>query len=106
MDFSEIKLKTIRFHHELQKNSIKPDIILLFGSYAKNKANSNSDVDLAVVSRNFGKNRIKDGIKINKILFKIFPEAEAIPISLKDYLDPENISPILAEIKKTGIVVL
>jgi predicted nucleotidyltransferase len=106
MDFSEIKLKVINFDHELRRRNIHPDIILLFGSYAKGTATKHSDVDLAVVSRDFGKNRIKEGIILNKILFKLFPEAEAIPIGLKDFLDKENVSPILSELKKTGIAIL
>ncbi len=106
MDFSKIKLNVIQFDKELRKINITPDIIILFGSQAKGNASVNSDVDLAVVSRDFGKDRTKNGIKINKILYRIFPEAEAIPISLKDYFDSDNISPILSEIKKSGIAVL
>lgn len=106
MDFSEIKLKIINFDHELRRKNIRPDIILLFGSHAKGTAKKDSDIDLAVVSRDFGKNRLKEGILLNKILYKLFPEAEAIPISLKDFFDKENVSPILSEIKKTGIPIL
>ncbi len=106
MDFSKIKLNAISLYYELRKNQIHPDIIILFGSHSKGDSTPSSDVDLAVVSRDFGKNRIKEGAKINKILYKIFPEAEAIPISLNEYLNSENVSPILNEIKKTGIVLL
>jgi predicted nucleotidyltransferase len=106
MDLNQIKLKTIQYFHVLQENGIRPDLIVLFGSYAKRQAKKNSDVDLAVISRDFGKDCIKEGAKANRLLMEVFPEAEVITISLKEYLSKNNISPILYEIKKTGIALI
>lgn len=100
MDFFKIKSKTIDYSKVLFKNNIRPDIIILFGSHATGKAKKESDVDLAVVSRDLGKNRIKEGALLNKLLSDVFPEAEVIPISLNEYFSKTSISPILHEIKK------
>ncbi|MFZ4405259.1 MAG: nucleotidyltransferase domain-containing protein [Pseudobdellovibrionaceae bacterium] len=68
MDFYQIKRKTINYYQILFKNNIRPDIIILFGFNAKGNSKKNSDVDLAVVSRDLGKNKIKEGTKLNKLL--------------------------------------
>jgi predicted nucleotidyltransferase len=106
MDFFKIKLKCIEFRKILLKHKITPDVIILFGSHAQGRANKNSDVDLAIVSRDFNKNKFKMGSKLNRLVYDVLPEAEVIPISLDEYLSTDSISPILYEIKKNGIAVL
>ena len=106
MDFDTIKININELRHLLKKNNISPSLFLLFGSYAKNKQNEHSDIDLAVVSKDFGKDRFKEGVKLNRLGHKINPRFELIPVSLKDYLTPETINPILHEIKKDGIPIM
>lgn len=106
MDFRNIKEKLIKYYKALSDEGVKVDLIILFGSYAKGKANKNSDIDVAIISRNFGRNRFKEGVKINRIASAIDTQIEAIPISLKEYFDPHSISPILHEIKINGIAIL
>ena len=77
--------------------------VLLFGSQAKRTATERSDIDLAFVSIDFGKDPFAKLVAINKLLFKIISMAEAVAIPLKDYLDVFPISPIALEVKKTGI---
>jgi predicted nucleotidyltransferase len=78
-------------------------MIILFGSFAKGQQHKDSDIDIAVVSRQYGKNKLFEGAKLNLVASKIDPRIEALPFSLKEYRDPHNISPILHEIKSTGI---
>jgi len=104
MDFYQIKRKTIDYYQILLKNNIRPDIIILFGSNAKGNSKKNSDVDLAVVSRDLGK--IKEGAKLNKLLYNVFPEAEVVLIGLDEYFAKDSISPILYEIQTSGVVLL
>jgi predicted nucleotidyltransferase len=74
----------------------------LFGSYAEGRQRPDSDIDLAVVSRDFGNNRVAEGSLLNFVATQIEPRFEAIPITLVDYLDPFSISPILHQIKVKG----
>lgn len=106
MGHFEIKLKAIELFKILIKKNIHPDLIMLFGSTAKNKNTKYSDIDIAIISRDFKRNSIKQGAKINALLYKFFPKAEAVLISLDDYLDPNNTSPLIHEIKTTGIPLL
>jgi len=44
----------------LIKNKINPEKIILYGSYAKGKAHQYSDIDIAVISDQFGKDEIEE----------------------------------------------
>ena len=38
--------------------------MILYGSYAKGKAHPDSDIDVAVVSKHFGKDKVEEGIML------------------------------------------
>lgn len=84
---------------EKEGYSIKKAIV--FGSYAKNKANNQSDLDLCLVSPSFG----KDGIGEMKYLLSkarwTDPFIEAHPYSLQDFKSLPD--PLLFEVKQHGI---
>jgi predicted nucleotidyltransferase len=96
----------VRLHIALRRESVWADMIILFGSQAKGNARKHSDIDIAVVSRNFGKDKLVEGAMLDRVAVKIDTRIEALPFSLKEYKDPRNISPILHEIKKHGICIV
>jgi predicted nucleotidyltransferase len=51
----------------LNRKGIRVERALLFGSYASGKDCANSDLDVAIVSPDFGKDRFEEG----KMLFQI-----------------------------------
>jgi predicted nucleotidyltransferase len=104
MDIREIKQIALRYREILIKNKIQPDIILLFGSHAKGKANINSDIDLAIVSRDFTKNNQKISAKLNLLAFQLNAPLEVVPINYFEFMKKSTASPILNEIHKTGLV--
>ncbi len=106
MDFIQVKRILIEYYKELKRKNISVDLIILFGSYAKGIPHKDSDIDVAVISRSFGKDRFKEGLRVNRAAHSVDARIEAIPISLKEYFDPHSISPILHEIKKTGVLIL
>ena len=84
----------------LKKNGFKIDRIYLFGSYASEKAREDSDIDVAVISKDFCGNRFKDSLKLIHLKLKIDNRLEIIPYR------PENFNvndPLVCEIKKSGI---
>lgn len=103
MDIVEIKQRPLMVRDELIECGIQFDGAVLFGSYAKGNFTADSDVDIVIISKHFGKNSLKEGALLNRIAFKVFPQAEMLAIPLTEYLDLNSISPILHEIKKTGI---
>lgn len=103
MDIGEIKIKALALRSELIKHNVQVDVILLFGSQARGNATSESDIDLAVVSKDFGKDRIREGALCNRLAYKIDSTIEVVPLSVKQYLDPNCIFPIVHEIQKNGV---
>lgn len=91
-----------RFVGLLENDDISVRKALLFGSFAKGENRKGSDIDVAIVSEQFGHNRIKEGQLLFKKARLIDSRIEPIPVSVYDYENNDD-SPILYEIKKSGI---
>jgi predicted nucleotidyltransferase len=102
MDIKQIKVIAIKLRELLRKDNIRTDLIILYGSYAKKTSKKNSDIDIAVVSRDFGRDRFSEGSRLNYLASFIDPRLEIVPIGLNEYLSNKSISPILNEIIKNG----
>lgn len=53
LERSQVEQIVKKFGNSLKKHGIRPERIILFGSYAKNIASDYSDIDLIVVSNDF-----------------------------------------------------
>lgn len=91
-----------KFVSELIKKGITIDKIILYGSHARGKVRPDSDIDVAVVSRDFGKDRTEEGMLLFRIAGEIDARLEPVPISLKAYNDDTWI-PLIYEIRTKGI---
>lgn len=87
----------------LQKNNIDIKKLILFGSFAKNNSHKDSDIDLAVVSSQFGKNITAEMMLLSKLSWKVSDRIEAIPLS-EEYLKLKY-HPFIGEIKKYGKII-
>jgi predicted nucleotidyltransferase len=103
LDFKELKKIGWAVRCVLVKNHINPDIVILYGSFAKNKQRADSDIDLAIVSSDLGKDRFSEGINLNMLASQVDSRIEVVPIGIDEYFDPTNPNPLLSEIKATGI---
>jgi predicted nucleotidyltransferase len=90
-----------RFVKELKHRDISVDRIVLYGSYVRGQARPDSDIDIAVVSKNFGKDRVEEGMLLFRIAGKIDPRLEPVPISLKAY-ENNTWVPLIYEIREKG----
>jgi len=75
--------------------------VILFGSYAKGMAKQDSDIDLAVVSSQFGKDNWKEMIFLRKLALEIDSHIEPLPFSPQDMED--RYSTLSEEIRKYGV---
>ncbi len=91
-----------RFAAALAKEGITVDNIILYGSYAKGKARSDSDIDVAVVSKDFGKDRTEEGMLLFRIAGEIDPRIEPVPISVESYKNDTWV-PLIYEIRTKGV---
>ncbi len=81
------------------KKHFEIDSVSLFGSHADGLASSDSDIDLAVISKSFGDNRFRDNVKLGKLTWGIDTRIEPIGFTPEEFD-----SRLLAqEIKKKGL---
>lgn len=91
-----------KFAKALTAKGITIDKIVLYGSYAKGRQRPDSDIDVAVVSRDFGKDRTEEGMLLFRIAGEIDPRIEPVPISVKSYKNDTWV-PLIYEIRTKGI---
>lgn len=82
-----VKKEVNNFVNLLQREQIKITQVILFGSFAKGKPKNYSDIDLAVVSPDFGKDTHKEMVLLAHLSGKM------------------KYHPLIGEIKKYGKVV-
>ncbi|OGM23761.1 hypothetical protein A3D00_05195 [Candidatus Woesebacteria bacterium RIFCSPHIGHO2_02_FULL_38_9] len=75
----------------------------IFGSYAKGNATNASDIDVCIVSPQFGKDYIGEMVSLRKIALGFDSRIEPIPLTPKDLKDPY--STLASEIRKYGITI-
>ena len=90
----------MRFASKVRSEIDNKALVILFGSFAKNKATERSDIDIAVVSETFGHNLPENFAKLSVIAYGINIEIEPHPFTLESW---NEITPFISEIKKTGV---
>lgn len=97
-------LKIINHYLEsLKTDGVKVEELILFGSHAKGTAKSWSDIDLAVVSKDFGKDSQSELVNLLNTRDKVSIDIEPHPFNPKDLLAKWD--PLAHEIRKYGIVI-
>lgn len=78
------------------------DRAFIFGSYAKGRAGENSDIDMAIFSRNINeKNRLEVLTKVVALTAKFKMDIQPLVFSYEDYHNEEN-EFISTAVKKDG----
>lgn len=90
------------FINECKRNGLSFKKVLLFGSYAEDKAHEWSDIDLLMISDQFTGNIFHDLKLFSKINIK-YPQIEAHPYSYKHFIEGND---FINEISKTGSVIV
>lgn len=91
-----------KFAKELTARGIRVDKIILYGSHVKGTARPDSDIDIAVVSRDFGKDRTEEGMMLFRIAGDVDARIEPVPLSLKAYKEDTWV-PLIYEIRTNGV---
>ena len=89
------------FVNALKQEGITIDRVILYGSYARGHARPDSDIDVAVISKDFGKDRVEEGMALFRIAGKIDPRLEPVPFSTKMY-EKDTWIPLIYEIREEG----
>lgn len=76
--------------------------VILFGSQLKGDSDDWSDIDIAVISEDFGKDILNERILVSRIAYHIDPRLDVHPFSLEEF-ENESWKTIIHEIKLNGI---
>jgi len=98
----EITSIILRFVDVLNSKGIRVEKAVLYGSHASGNVHTGSDLDLAIISPDFGKNRFEEGKMLLQLAWRIDPRLEPIPISSESY-EKDTWVPLIYEIKEKGI---
>lgn len=82
------------------KNKIRIDKVYLYGSYARGTAGENSDIDIAIVSKDFSGDRFSDRRIVVPLRRKIDRRLDPIPYRTENFKEND---PLVVEILRNGI---
>lgn len=99
---SEIIEKIKRYCLLLNRSGIKVDKAFLYGSWARNEAGQESDIDVMIVSSAFDKNDQLLKSKAWRLTEQVDLRIEPYIISLRKFLT-DDVSPLLQIVKKDGV---
>lgn len=88
---------------KLRRNNFSFDRAILFGSHAKGKAGSKSDIDLCIVSSKFGKDMHKETVKLTSYVSDTDFPIDVVSYKPQDLED--RYDPLASEIRNYGIEV-
>lgn len=100
------KIETIvrQYASKLKENNISFKYIYIFGSQVKGKTNKWSDIDVAIISDKFKKNRDRNEDSLWHLRRKVDSRIEPHGLTMEDFKN--DCDPMVYEIKKTGIKVI
>lgn len=88
---------------DLQEENIGVEAAYLYGSHAAGTARPESDIDVAIVSRDLSGNRLEDWMRLNRIASQVDVRIEVIGFRPEQFRD-EN--PLAWEVKTHGLKLL
>lgn len=89
------------FAQMVKEQGISVSKVILFGSCAKGGTHADSNIDVAVVSTQFGRDAVKEMMMLRKIAIRIDSHIEPVPLTPEDLND--TFSTLAQEIKRYGI---
>ncbi len=99
---AEIRDIIVRFLNVLTSKGIRVEKAVLYGSYASGNIHSGSDLDVAIISPDFGKDRFEEGKILLQLAWRVDPRIEPVPISSGSY-EKDTWIPLIYEIRRKGI---
>jgi predicted nucleotidyltransferase len=98
----DIKNIINQFISAVTSSGIHVDKALLYGSVATGKNTSDSDLDVAIVSSDFGHDRYNEGKLLTQLAWRIDTRLHPVPISADSYSNDTWV-PLIHEIRFHGV---
>lgn len=98
----EIRNVIAKFVNQLAMKGIHVKKVMVYGSHASGRAHSDSDLDVAIISPDFGKDRYEERKTLLQAAWRVDPRIEPIPVSSKSY-EHDTWVPLIHEIREKGV---
>lgn len=95
-------MKIVNEYIKVLQEKYDIEAVYIFGSYAKGTQNADSDIDVAIISKDFS-DRIDDMIELLMLKTNIDLRIEPHPFSSGEFAED---NPFVQEIKNTGLKVV
>jgi len=102
MDKRQVVRIINKFIREVRRHNITVERIILFGSYASGRVRPDSDIDVAIISRDFGKDIVEERMHLFRLAGKIDNRLEPVPITAESY-ENDTWVPLIYEIRQKGV---
>jgi predicted nucleotidyltransferase len=93
-------IKIVSKYSEEVRKIFSVEEVILYGSYAKNNAKENSDIDVAIIVKKITNGLLNSEFLLHKLVRKYDLRIE--PVLFEKGNDPSG---LLEEIKRTGIII-
>lgn len=91
-----------RFVEALGARGVHVDKTFVYGSVTKNRETADSDLDVAVISADFGNDRYSEAKLLNQVAWRIDTRIHPVPIQTSSY-DNDAWNPLIHEIRTHGM---
>ena len=106
MGEKQIEIAVRDYLHTLRSNKIAVEKAILYGSQAANTADEDSDIDIVIVSEEFGQDYVKEAVKLKLLALEVNPDISPRPYSLSDYRTSKPGDFLFDEVIQKGRVIL
>ncbi len=101
----QIEVSIRKYLELLGSRNIRVNKAILYGSLATGAGDQDSDIDLAIVSPDLGRDRFNESILLKKLTFGVDLDISPRPYSVKQYRETKQGEFLFDEIVQKGKVV-
>lgn len=105
MGEKQVEIVVKDYLRTLRNNKIVVERAILYGSQAVGTANQDSDIDLVIVSDDFGYDYVKEAVRLKLLTLDVNPDISPRPYSVADYRNARPGDFLFDEVIQKGKVV-
>lgn len=105
MGEKQVEIVVKDYLRTLRDNKIVVERAILYGSQAVDTANQDSDIDIVIVSDDFGRDYMKEAVRLKLLALDVNPDISPRPYSGADYRNARPGDFLFDEVIQKGKVV-
>lgn len=106
MGEKQVEIVVQDYVRTLRNHKIPVERAILYGSQAANTADKDSDIDIVIVSKDFGRDYIQEAVRLKMLALDVNPDISPRPYSTEDYRNCKPGSFLFDEVIQKGRVVV